>query len=251
MRAAFLALAVGCAARTPPEPLPDPPAWTTEDGMRATRLELIETLNGTGQPEAALHVIREMRQAGVVGLELDVLQAEAFRAIGLVEDAEEMLLSALKQQRRSAEIHNQLGILYMDQQRLDEAILRFTDAHRFDEEHPEYANNLGFALMSAGRPAEAVEVLRAALKQDATRQRTRNNLGFALVADARPDEAYRVFRSSSSEDEARYNLGVGLELSGAPAEARHAYEAALAANPDNVRAREALARLSGHQETSP
>lgn len=248
----LLALAlVGCAGRRPAEQLPDPPAWTTEDGMHATRLELIETLNNSDQPDAALHVIREMRQAGVAGVELDVLQAEAFRAIGLVEDAEALLLGALRQDRRSAEIHNQLGILYIDQQRLDEAVAQFTDAHRFDEDNPEYANNLGFALMSDGRPGEAVDVLRVALKQDATRQRTRNNLGFALVADARPDEAYRVFRSSSSEDEARYNLGVGLELSGAPAEAAEAYAAALAANPDNARARQALARLADHQEPSP
>ena len=131
--------------------------------MRTTRLELIRTLNDTGQPDAALHVIREMRQAGVSGLELDVLQAEAFRAIGLVEDAEEMLLSALRQQRRSPEVHNQLGILYMDQQRLDEAVARFSDAHRYDAENPEYANNLGFALMSAGQPTEAINDLERGL----------------------------------------------------------------------------------------
>jgi pentatricopeptide repeat protein len=236
---------LGCAARSiPPEALSEPPAWTTESGMQTARLELVDSLLSAGQPEAALHVIREMRQAGVQSTSLDVLQAEALRAIGLIEDAEVMLLTALKQQRRSPSIHNQLGILYLDQHRLDEAIPCFEDAHRLAPDDAEYSNNLGFSLMSAGRPAEAVEVLRAALRSDATRLRVRNNLGFALVADARPDEAYRVFRSSSPEDEARYNLGVGLELTGSLADAADAYTAALAANPDNARARAALERLA-------
>lgn len=243
----WLLLLLGCAARSP-EAASEPPSWSTEEGVEIARLELVEALLDAGQPDAALHVIREIEASGVEGATLDVLQAAALRDIGLVEDAEFMLLEALRKQRRSGDIHNELGILYMDTQRLDDAISRFESATKLDKENPEYANNLGFALMSAGRPGEAVEVLRTALRQDATRMRVRNNLGFALVADARPDEAYRVFRSSSSEDEARYNLGVGLELAGEPSAAEAAYTAALSANPDNARAQEALERL---QSVSP
>lgn len=248
MMTGILIAVLGCAARSGPDAQPPPPAWTTEDGIQTARTELVRALLASNQPEAALQAIHEMRLTAGTDPELDILQAQALRSIGLYEDAEVLLQALLKRQRRSAPVHNQLGILYMDQQRLPEAVEHFRSAHHFAPETAEYSNNLGFSLISAGQPAEAIEVLRTALQQDATRIRTRNNLGFALVADQRPDEAYRIFRSSSSEDEARYNLGVGLELSGDTAEAAVAYTAALAANPNHARARAALQRV---QSPSP
>jgi Tfp pilus assembly protein PilF len=243
MTASLLLAVLGCAARSAPESLSDPPAWTTDEGIQTARTDLVRALLSSNQPEAALQTIHEMRTVAGADLELDILQAQALRSIGLYEDAEMLLQSVLKRQRRSAAVHNQLGILYMDQQRLPEAVEHFRSAHRFAPKSAEYANNFGFALISAGQPTEAIEVLRSALKQDATRVRTRNNFGFALIADQRSDEAYRVFRSSNSEDEARYNLGVGLELSGATTEAAAAYTAALASNPDHARAQAALQRI--------
>lgn len=244
MTLCFLTWLLGCAAHTPPAAMPESPAWTTEEGLHRSRVTLVEALLDAHQPEAALQVIREMQSAGADAAELDILQARALRSIGLHEDAEHMLLAAQARQRRNPEIHNQLGILYMDRQHPDVAVAHFQKAFQLDSENPEFANNLGFSLMSARRPAEAVEVLRTALQLDPTRTRTRYNLAFALIANNQSDEAYRIFRSSSTEDDAQYNLGVGLELSGAPNDAMAAYTAALTANPNHALAQAALIRLS-------
>ena len=222
------------------------PAWVTEDGRTEARLEVVDALLDSGQPEAALRVLRELGAAGIRSTELDILQARALSNVGLLEDAELLLQDVLAHERRSAPAHNQLGVLSMERHDLDAAVRAFSRAHRLDKENPEYANNLGFALLSAGRPGEAVDVLRAALQADATRLRIRNNLGFALLADGRPDEAFRVFRSASTEDEAHYNLGVGFELTRQPLQAVSAYEAALRANPENQLAQQALRRLQGN-----
>ena len=256
----LLSLAIGCATlgerrSLDPATVDPPPAWSTEDGRQVARVELVDSLLDNGQPEAALTVLREMRAAGAEGRELDVLEAQALRSIGLFEDAELKLRSALRAGSRAedAAAHNQLGVLYADQQELDAAITSFRRAHRIDKENPEYANNLGFTLMAMGETGEAVDVLRAALQADATRIRTRNNLGFALMADGRAEEAYRVFRSASTEAEARYNQGVGYELTGHPSQAATAYQAALAADPEHTRAQQALSRLRGEnpEEDSP
>ena len=235
----------GCAGRIP---LTSPPAhepeWTTEAGQEETRVELIETLLDTGQPDAALQLLNQLNASDISSAELTLLQARALREIGLLQDAEEILVALTRRSRRMPTAYNELGILAMDRSAPAEAIPRFERACKLDKNNPEYFNNPGFALMSDGRTAEAVDVLRDALRTDATRLRTRNNLGFALVADGRELEAYRVFRSAIPEDQARYNLGVGLELRGDLDQAAAAYHAALNHNPDNASAKKALQRLS-------
>ena len=236
---------LGCAARTPLGAPPDPdPEWTTEDGQAQTRVDLVETLLNTGQPDAALKLLNQLNAEDITSAELTLLQARALREIGLLQDAEEILVELTRRNRRMPTAYNELGILAMDRSAPAEAIPRFERACKLDKNNPEYFNNLGFALMSDGQTTEAVDILRSALRTDATRLRTRNNLGFALVADGREQEAYRVFRSAIPEDQARYNLGVGLELRGDLDLAAAAYHAALSHNPDNASAQEALQRLS-------
>jgi Flp pilus assembly protein TadD len=241
-----------CASRSLPSPVAPAPEWTTEEGQERTRIELVESMLDSNQPDAALQLLNQIHAAGISSPELTMLQARALRAIGLQEDAEELLKQLTRRSRRMPAAYNELGILAIDRSAPEEAIPYFERACRLDRDNPEYANNLGFALMTAGRASEAVDVLKDALLADATRLRTRNNLGFALVADGREQEAYRVFRSAIPEDEARYNLGVGLELRGDLDEAASAYSAALSHNPDNSRAREALERLKSQPSpTSP
>ena len=52
-----------------------------------------------------------------------------------------------------------------------------------------------------------------------------------------------LFRAGGSEANAQYNLGVGLELTGATEAATTAYQAAITARPDHGPALKALKRL--------
>jgi len=240
----LLLFLISCAHQTVSQsPPPPPPAWTTRSGQETTKFALAEALLESNNPEAALNLIGQMRQEDISTPDLDVLQARAFAAVGLVDDAEALLGDVLSRHSRRADAHNTLGILYLDTQRLQPAIGAFEEAARLDSNNPEYANNLGFSLLASGEAAAAVDALRIALKQDASQIRTRNNLGFALIANGQEDEAYRVFRSAVTEADARYNLGVGLERRGDPEKAIVQYSAAIDADASHEAAALALNRL--------
>jgi Flp pilus assembly protein TadD len=242
---------VGCSGKRT-KPVVDPtPSWATKSGRVEAKIELAEALLLNGTPEASLQMISQMVEAGVRHPDLFVLQGRALTAMGLVEEAEIALSMATRRAPGHAEAQNRLGILYMDQQRTDEAIKRFRMAARAASKDAEVHNNYGFALMAAGRHEEAVEVLRTALMLDGSRDRTRNNLGFALAVTGRDKAAWRVLRSSANEGNARYNLALAQEVRGDNDSALASYKLAIEADPDLDAANEAVARLTAPDVDSP
>lgn len=245
-------LLAGCAGRrTQKVEASEPPVWSTNEGRTETRVELAAALITSGAPEAALEMVADLRKDGASSAELDTVHARALREVGLFDDADEILESGLRRHRRAAGLHNELGILRMEQRRPTDAVRAFELAAKLAPNSAEYHNNLGFALMAGGEHEAAVQPLRRSLKIDSTRRQTRNNLGFALAALGRDREAWRVFRASGSEADAHYNLGVGRELRGDQTAAREAYVAALQANPEHKPATDALAALAHPSSTEP
>ncbi|MBO84461.1 MAG: hypothetical protein CL927_03815 [Deltaproteobacteria bacterium] len=223
----------------------EPAQWETAAGRDQARLEFARGLLNAGAADACLELIAQLRRDGVRGIELERLHAEALRATGLDDDAQQVLEGVVKRWPRDAAAHNELGILAMDRKDLPTAVAHFEQAVRFDKSNGRYLNNLGFALLTSDRADEAIEALRAALRMDSSKTQTRNNLGFALVAAGREQEALRVFRAASRNNaDAHYNVGVGLELRGASAQASESYQRALKADPAHVRAQSALQRLT-------
>jgi Flp pilus assembly protein TadD len=254
MRPLVLLLLAGCAARRGPDgdlAASEPPAWSTPDGAEQTRVQLVEALLESGSPDAALAMVGRLRSDGLVGADLDVLQARALVEIGLLDDAEAILTGTVKRNRRHAGAWNALGVLRMERRDADGAATAFKAATRAAPADAQAWNNLGFTLHSLRRPDEAVPALREALRLDASNIRTRNNLGYALVAAGRVDEAWRIFRSSAPEPDARYNLALGLELAGDTTRARDEYTRVLAADPDHAQAQDALARLDAEPTAPP
>lgn len=239
------ALTLACASKRKELAQAGPePEWRSEDGKAEAQLVMVDTLLDNGSPEAALQLVQQLRKDGVEGHEVEVAHGRALRDLGLLEDARLLLVEASTRYPRQAEVHAQLGVLYLDLRDLDAAIASLERASRLAPESADIQNNLGFALLTAGRTAEAVDALREALRLDGTRPRTRNNLGYALVADGREDEALRVFQSSGRPADAHYQVGLGLELRGDADEARLAYGEALSHDPNHTHAREALQRLA-------
>ena len=243
MRTLLLAgmLAVGCGAAR--QGVSQTPSWATKSGRDHAKMELAAALLDNGNAEAALQLLGQMLAQGVSGPDVSVLQGRALAAMGLTDDAERVLGRVTRRHPGNAEAANSLGILYMDDKRVDEAISRFRQAARAAPKDAQVHNNLGFALMAAGRNDEAVDVLRDALTFDGSRHRTRNNLGFALVAMGQDKAAWRVFRAGVDPANARYNLALAQELRGDMTAAMGSYSAALEENPDLDDARSALTRL--------
>lgn len=237
-----LALSLGCRAghRGPVEA---PPAWQSDQGRVDARIDMADALVRGGNAEQALTMVTQMRTEGVRDPRLEVVQARALREIGLSDDAEALLQELVKRHPREAEAHNQLGILCLDDQRVSEAVEHLERARRLSPADAQILNNLGFALLAAQQPTQAIDVLREALRLDGADRQIRNNLGFALVADRREDEALRVFRAGLAEPDARFNLGLGLELRGDEAAAVDAYVQVLRQWPMHKPALDGLRRL--------
>lgn len=237
-------LLLGCSGQRNKAGVDPTPTWATKSGRVEAKIELAEALVINGTPEAALQMISQMVEAGVNHPDLFVLQGRALTDMGLIEEAEIALSMATRRAPSHSEAQNRLGILYMDQQRTDEAIKRFRIAARSASKNADVHNNYGFALMAAGRHAEAVEVLRTALMLDGSQDRTRNNLGFALAVTGQDKAAWRVLRSSTNEGNARYNLALAQEMRGDTEAAIKSYRLALKADPELDAATEAVARLT-------
>lgn len=238
---AGLALGSGCAARR--GPVEPPPAWQAPEARDAARLEMADALIDSGSAEAALQLVSRLRDEGLSGSELNLIQARALRELGLTDDAEALLLEEIKRRPRQAAAHDQLGVLYLDQHRVEEALTHLQRAAQLAPDDALVQNNLGFALMTAGRSDDAIAVLREALRLDGSNRQVRNNLGFALVGAGRDDEALRVFRAGLPEADARYNLGLGLEMRGDAQAAVDQYAQVVASWPTHQPSVEGLKRL--------
>ena len=238
----LLGLQTACAAHHH-GPLPPEPAWETPDGKNQARIDMAEALAKGGSPEAALAMVSQLRGEGIRDLRLDVIQARALRGIGLTDDAESLLRDVVRKHPREAPAWDQLGILCLDTHRLDEAVSDLQRAHQLAADDPLILNNLGFAQLTAGQSEDAVKTLRAALRLDGADRQIRNNLGFALVAADRDDEALRVFRAGLPEADARYNLGLGLEMRGDDDAAVAQYAKVLSTDPGHQPSIDGLRRL--------
>ena len=244
MRALWIALfMVGCAGQRTKAGVDPTPSWATKSGRVEAKIELAEALVLNGTPEAALQMISQMVEAGVSHPDLFVLQGRALTDMGLIEEAEIALSMATRRAPSHAEAQNRLGILYMDQQRTDEAIKRFRVAarsasgRRGSQQLRLRAHGCGATCRGRRRPAHSADARWLAGSH-------RNNLGFALAVTGQDKAAWRVLRSSANEGNARYNLALAQEMRGDNEAALESYRLAIKADPGLDAAAEAVARLT-------
>lgn len=147
----------------------------------------------------------------------------------------------------SATARNGLGLLAVDQQRLQDAVREFSQAAELDPGNASYWANLGNARRATGDAAGAEQAYRRALDVDSRSADAANGLGVLLVEARRPGEAVmwfeRVVTAAPDFVEARLNLGIALQQSGQMARAAEAYRAVLAARGADAREKEAARSL--------
>ena len=126
---------------------------------------------------------------------------------------------------RSAQVHNNLGLLYQEQNRFADAAREYERAIAIDPRHSKAHNNLGVVRMGQARYEDAVAAFRDARRLDGTNVGAWVNLALALEAAGDPAAARRTLVDALSIDArhapTHYNLARLFELGG---DARRAIE---------------------------
>jgi tetratricopeptide (TPR) repeat protein len=147
---------------------------------------------------------------------------------------------------------NNLGIAYIEADRLDDAIREFQAALAIKPDHATAHNNLGVLRVRQGRLDEAMAFFQSAVRYDPELVDAHNNVGLIYLAKGRFAEAEKSFRTAMGLDpgyaKAHYNLGVRFEREGRLEEAGAEFQAALRIDPGYAKARAALAELARRRQ---
>jgi tetratricopeptide (TPR) repeat protein len=121
-------------------------------------------------------------------------RAPADPAPGRLDPGEARALASLAaRQPGDAAVRVELGNLYMDAERWEEAIRWYREALALDASRPDVLSDLGACLVSSGRPAEALAELEKVLDADPAHRNALYNKGIALLRTGRAADAAAVW----------------------------------------------------------
>jgi protein O-mannosyl-transferase len=150
-----------------------------------------------------------------------------------------------------ARAHNNLGTVFLNAGRTDEAMAEFLKTSALDPDYAEAHNNRGTVLLQSGRLGEAIAQYEEALRLRPAYPKARKNLGIALAATGRGREAIAQYEEAlrllPDYAEARYALGNARLQLGDPAAAAAEFAAAVRLNPDYAEAHNNLGLALFHQ----
>ena len=158
-----------------------------------------------------------------------------------LDDAMAHFQAAVAARPASPKAHVNLGVGLASLGRRDEAIAEYETAVRLDPRLPVAHYNLGLELAERGRLDEAMGRYEEAIRLDPGYALPHVNLGLLLANRERLTDAIVHYRAALALDPslpaAYNNLAVALERTGAIDDALEAYRAAVRLQPDDPRAR--------------
>ena len=199
------------------------------------------------------HLSLSGRLASGIVTPLIVVAAAALAALGVLtwrqtqiwKDSESLWRHALSIKRDSVYAHNNLGMAFAEQNRLDEAIVEFREVLQIDPLDADGHHNLGNALARQGRLGEAVAQFHEALRIRPDHAKAHYDLGTALAREGDLETALIHFRQSlrysPQNASAHYNAGRILLDQRQPGEAINHFRQALRIDATHVKARYYLA----------
>jgi tetratricopeptide (TPR) repeat protein len=151
----------------------------------------------------------------------------------------------------NAVAQNNLGMAFVEQGRIADALDHFEKAVAIDPGDTDARSNLGNALRALGRPADAAEAYRLALRQAPSDASIHYNLATALADLRRGDEAivelHEAIRLDPDYAKARFLLGTLLVGQGRVEEAREQFQGVLSRDPHDERAAEWVRRIDAQR----
>lgn len=150
------------------------------------------------------------------------------------------------QQRAQASKLNNLGVAYMNQQRMDKAIDEFGEAYKINPSLATAEMNKGIALLNVQKYPEAGEALEAAAAKIPDNPRVWYNLGLLRRGEGKTQEAIdafqKVLKLDPNDPDTHYFLGTMYSQEQQYDKAIPEFEAALKLKPLNASAEFGLAR---------
>lgn len=153
--------------------------------------------------------------------------ARCEQASGRVREAIS-LLEGFVEEKPSASVWNQLGLLYDGVGELSSGERAFRAALEISSESDRLHNNLGYNLLLQKKPEVAEVEFRKALELNASSANTHNNLGIALARRGELPAALEQFQFAADEATAHNNLAVVLLEAGQYEQSREELVKALA-----------------------
>jgi tetratricopeptide (TPR) repeat protein len=189
-----------------------------------------------GAPELAGQRLPRRWRAILSGTAVVALAVPARHQVAHWTNSETLMSHAIAVTQDNWLAHHNLGVAYLEQGRLAEAVTHLEQALRIK---PNYTNahlNLGSVYSSMGRFSDAEREYRLTIELKPEKVEAYNNLGKLYLDQNRPDEAYvwfqQALRRKPDFAEAHYNAGIALQGRGEREQAIAEYRAALRLKPD-------------------
>ena len=167
--------------------------------------------------------------------------------LGYLDQAVIAFQSAININSGSADAHNNLGSVLIDQGNPEEAIKAFNEALAIKPDYAEAYYNMGNAFLDQDKLEEAEEAFEKSISFKADYVDAYNNLGNALRRQDKSEEAIKAFNKAillkPNIAEIHNNIGVTYQDQGKLADARDAFKKALAINPRHADANLNLCRM--------
>jgi tetratricopeptide (TPR) repeat protein len=178
------------------------------------------------------------------GTLLAVLCVLTWRQCGMYANIETLWRTTLAWNPNSSLAHNNLGNIFLQNGRVDEAMKQFQKALDIEPRYALAHNNLGAALYQKGQVDEAVAHYQKALEIEPRYAQAHNNLGIVLFQKGQVDEAMAHFQKAlaiqPNNAEIYNNFGNALLGKGEAAGAIRCFQKAVEIAPDFAGAQENL-----------
>jgi tetratricopeptide (TPR) repeat protein len=174
-----------------------------------------------------------------------VLGMLSWQRAWVYENLETIWTDTLAQNPDSWMAHNNMGDVYLQQQKLEEARGEYEQALKLNPQEVNAHSNLGIILAQEGDYHASIREFNAALKIRPNFGRAINNLAAALESEGRTDEALTAYRKAEEINpyypEIHFNLGTILLKQGRAEEAVAEFQEALRLKPNDPEVMKSLA----------
>ena len=166
---------------------------------------------GLAQFKTGRIVLPPYFQAAFCGALLAVLGVLTWRQCGMYTDLQTLWRTTLARNPHSCMALNNLGTVYLNQGRLDEATASFEEALKIEPDDANAHFNLGHILLRQGQLDEAAAHFQRVLEIQPNDAKAHSDLGLVFLQKGKVDEASTQFRAALKLQpdfiEAHYNLG--------------------------------------------